>query len=349
MSLHANVGVTLDRFSLDVNFEVGDGELLAILGPNGAGKTTLLRALSGLLPIDDGCITLDDVVVDEPATDSFVEPERRSVGVVFQDYLLFSHLNALDNVAFGLRERGVARVAAREHARKLLANVGMEAYASSRPHELSGGQSQRVALARALAIEPSLLLLDEPLAALDARTRVETRQTVRGVLEQFGGARILVTHDAIDAFTLADRLLILEDGRAVQEGRAEDVLERPESEYVAELAGLNLYRGQADGRHIRVGTEVITVADEFRGEVLAVIPPHAVVLHAKRPEGSARNTWSGTIAAMERHGGRVRVRVAGAMPIVAEVTANAVSELGLAEGSNVWAAVKATEVDVQPR
>jgi molybdate transport system ATP-binding protein len=347
VSLDAQISLTLDQFTLEADVRVANGETLAVLGPNGAGKTTLLRALSGLLPLDGGRITVDDVVVDEPATDIFVQPEQRSVGVVFQDYLLFAHLSALDNVAFGLRRRGMRRAAARERARALLADVGMDARASAFPRELSGGQAQRVALARALAIEPALLLLDEPLAALDAQARVDTRHHLRGALEHFRGARILVTHDAIDALTLADRLCILEQGRVVQEGSADEVIEHPRSEYVAELAGVNLYRGHADGHRVHIGAEVITLADEHHGEVLAIIPPQAVVLHRKPPEGSARNTWPEVVAGVERHAGRIRVRLSGALPIVAEITTAAAVELGLTEGTQVWAAVKATEVQVQ--
>jgi len=267
---------------------------------------------------------------------------------VFQDYLLFAHLSALDNVAFGLRERGARRAEARTRARELLAVVGMADKHAARPIELSGGQAQRVALARALAIEPALLLLDEPLAALDVQTRVETRRQLREVLTHFSGARVLVTHDPIDAFTLADRLLILENGRVVQHGRPDEVLNRPQSAYVAELAGVNLYRGRADGEHIVVGDQVLTAADACDGDVIALIPPHAVVLHRSPPEGSARNVWAGVVSEMERTGGRVRVRVAGPMPIVAEVTPGAVGALGLIEGLPVWAAVKATEVEVHP-
>ncbi|MDQ1520666.1 MAG: molybdate transport system ATP-binding protein [Actinomycetota bacterium] len=348
MTVDAVIRTTLGTFSLDVEVHVDDGEILAVLGPNGAGKTTLLRTLAGLIPIDDGCISIDGNIVDEPASDRFVPPEQRSVGVVFQDYLLFAHLSALDNVAFGLRERGSGRSIARTRARSLLADVGMDAKHSARPHELSGGQAQRVALARALAIEPALLLLDEPLAALDVQTRVETRQQLREVLTRFGGARVLVTHDLIDALTLADRLLIVEDGRVVQEGRPDDVLGRPQSEYVAELAGVNLFRGRADGDQIHVGNEVVLAADACQGNVLAVIAPNAVVVHRDRPAGSARNVWPGTVAGMERFAGRVRVRIAGTMPIVAEVTPAAVAALGLVEGMTVWAAVKATEVEVHP-
>ncbi len=351
MSIDARVRVHLGAFTLAADLQVGDGELLAILGPNGSGKTTLLRVLAGLLPVDDGRVSIDGEVVDEPATDRFVGPEARSVGVVFQDYLLFGHLNALDNVAFGLREHGTRRAAARERALGLLAEVGMESQASARPHELSGGQAQRVALARALATEPALLLLDEPLAALDVQTRAETRRQLQQILGRFRGTRILVTHDPVDALVLADRILILEAGAVVQTGTPAEITSRPRSDYVAELVGVNLYRGRAHGDHVRVGAAVVTVAAECAGDVMLIIPPNAVVLHRERPSGSARNSWPGTIAGVEHLGTRtrVRVRVDGALTIVAEVTPAAVDALALTVGARVWAAVKATEIAVFPR
>jgi molybdate transport system ATP-binding protein len=342
------VRVALGPLSLAAALRVDDGEMLAVLGPNGAGKTTLLRALAGLLPIDDGCIRIDGTVVDDPNTGAFVPPEHRSVAVVFQDYLLFENLSALDNVAFGLREHGARRADARTRARALLAEVGVAAQAAARPRELSGGQAQRVALARALATEPKLLLLDEPLAALDVQTRGETRRQLQQILVRFSGARVLVTHDPIDALVLADRILILEAGDVVQTGTPDEITRRPRSEYVAQLVGVNLYRGRAVGDHIRVGDAIVTAAGVHSGDVMMIVPPNAVVLHREQPTGSARNVWPGTVAALEHLGarGRVRVHVVGPLTIVAEVTPAAVHELALTEGANVWAAVKATEVEV---
>jgi molybdate transport system ATP-binding protein len=350
VTLEASIRGTRGTFSLAADFEVGDGEILAVLGPNGAGKTTLLRTLAGLLPIDEGRISIDGTVVDDPAAEVFVPPEQRPVGVVFQDYLLFAHLSALDNVAFGLREQGVRRADARRRARQLLADVGAQEWADARPHAISGGQAQRVALARALATEPRLLLLDEPLAALDVQTRAETRRQLRLILERFPGARILVTHDPVDALALADRILILEGGKVVQVGTPDEITSRPRSQYVAELVGVNLYRGSADGDHIRVGDAVLTATGAHAGAVMMIVPPNAVVLYTDRPTGSARNAWPGRIAALEHLGvrGRVRVRIEGALPIVAEITPAAVLELALTEGTEVWAAVKATEVEVFP-
>ena len=350
MSVDATVKVAVGAFVLDAELEAADGEMVAVLGPNGAGKTTLLRALAGLVPIDEGSISIGDTIVDAPAHGRFVVPERRSVGVVFQNYLLFEHLSALDNVAFGLRERGVGRVAARTRARALLRAVGVDVREAARPRELSGGQAQRVALARALAIEPELLLLDEPLAALDVQTRVDTRRQLRAMLQDFAGARILVTHDPVDALALADRIVILEGGRVVQTGTPDEVTTRPRSQYVAELVGVNLYRGHADGVEVHIGSAVVTAAEPAAGEVITIIPPNAVVLHREQPHGSARNAWRGRVREVEHLGtrGRVRVRVDGPLAIVAEVTPAAVRDLELAEGCDVWAAVKATEVETFP-
>ncbi len=347
--LDAHVRVALDAFLLDVQLHVGTDELCALVGPNGAGKTTLLRALSGLHALDDGLVRVAGVVVDDPVHDVFVPPERRSIGVVFQDYLLFPHLTVLENVAFGLRAHGMRRVPARACALEWLEQIGLADRRDAKPGTLSGGQAQRVALARALAPEPALLLLDEPLAALDVQHRANVRRELRELLAGFRGARILVTHDAVDALTLADRIVILEDGRITQAGTPDEIAARPRSSYVADLVGVNLYRGTADGRAIRLDHgAILTVAENHHGPVLAVVPPSAVALHQTEPAGSARNVWPGVIGGMERYGDRVRVRVDGEVPIVAEVTADAVHALGLHTDARVWAAVKATEIAVFP-
>jgi molybdate transport system ATP-binding protein len=350
VSVDATVSIRLDRFDLDVSLQVAEEETVAVLGPNGAGKTTLLRALAGLIPIDAGRVVLDGDVVDDPAAGVFVAPERRGVGVVFQDYLLFPHLDALDNVAFGLREHGLRRSDARAQATKMLTGVGLADHLHARPAQLSGGQAQRVALARAVAVEPRVLLLDEPLAALDVQTRVEVRAALRSVFSNTRAARVLVTHDALDALTLADRLCILQDGKVVQTGTAEEVVAQPRTAYVAELVGTNLYRGDATGATVRLerGSAQLATASEHSGAVFAVVPPSAVVLHRHRPEGSARNVFAGSVTSIDRFGTRVRVRVDGALPVVAEVTPAAVTELDLRDGTPVWVAIKATEVSVFP-
>jgi molybdate transport system ATP-binding protein len=349
VTLRADVELTLGPLDLAVELGAGDGETVAVLGPNGAGKTTLLRALAGLLPLDRGRIVVDGVVVDEPSHRTYVPPERRSVGVVFQDYLLFPHLSARENVAFGLRANGMGRAEARRRADEWLARLGLAGRGGGKPSNLSGGQAQRVALARALAPEPKLLLLDEPLAALDVGIRVELRRELRTLLSDFGGARVLVTHELLDAVALADRIVVLENGCVAQEGPISEVSARPRSRYVADLVGINLLRGRARGSHVTLASGgVVVAADEIAGDVYVTVQPHAVALHRKYPEGSPRNVWQGTVRGTDLLGDRVRVHLEGAVPLVAEVTPAAVAELDLHDGVEVWATVKATELQVYP-
>jgi len=343
MMLDARLVVRRAGFILDIELAVAAGEVVALLGPNGAGKTTALRSLAGLTGLDDGHVTLDGVRLDrEP-------PERRRIGVVFQDYLLFPHLNALDNVAFGPRCRHVPRREAREAAREWLLRVGLAEHVRKKPRQLSGGQAQRVALARALAAEPKLLLLDEPLAALDARTRLDTRAQLRGHLASFPGATVLVTHDPLDALMLADRLIIVEDGAIVQSGDAATITAQPRTDYVARLAGLNLYRGHASGTSVRLpdGFTLVT-AVPLAGDAFVAFPPSAVSLFSARPEGSPRNTWPATVTAMARHGDALRIELAGPIPVAADITPAAAVQLELAPGREVWATVKATEATAYP-
>ncbi|MBM3675440.1 MAG: ABC transporter ATP-binding protein [Actinobacteria bacterium] len=345
--IDAAVGVRVGTLDLDATVTIEPGETVALLGPNGAGKTTFLHAVCGLRPVDAGRIVLDGAVVDDPVGHVFVPPERRRVGVVFQDYLLFEHLSARENVAFGPRCRGVGRVAAARAADALLARVGLSDLGDAKPCALSGGQTQRVALARALAGDPGVLLLDEPLAALDATTRDAVRRELRALLVGFPGARLLVTHDPIDAAILADRVVVLEQGRVVQAGTVTELAAQPQSRFVADLVGVNLLHGIARGDHVELDGGARLVAPEpAYGAVLAAIYPHAVSLHAREPAGSARNTWRGRVSAIELLGTRARVRVDGAVPLVAEVTPAALDALGLAPGAQVWCSVKATEVAV---
>jgi molybdate transport system ATP-binding protein len=349
VSVEARVEVARGDFVVDADVSAIAGETVVLLGPNGAGKSSLLRALAGLLPIDDGRICLDGTVLDDPSTGAWVPTEQRSIGYVFQDHLLFPHLSALENVAFGLRARKVSKTEARRRAAEWLERVGLAEYASARPGSLSGGQAQRVALARALVLEPRLLLLDEPLAALDATTRVEIRRDLRRHLAAHPGSRIVVTHDPVDAFALGDRVVVLEDGRVVQSGTVDDLREQPRSRYVADLVGVNLYRGVASGHQVLLsaGGE-LTVADSFAGDVLAVVHPRAVALHRRAPDGTPRNVWSGTVEHLDLEGDRVRVVVHAAVPITAEITRAAANELELRETTPVWVSVKATEFTVYP-
>ncbi|HET7488734.1 MAG TPA: ABC transporter ATP-binding protein [Acidimicrobiales bacterium] len=347
--LEADVALRLGVLDLEVALAVPAGETVAVLGPNGAGKTTLLRALAGLVPLDAGRVALDGIVLEDAAAGRRAPSEHRPVGVVFQDHRLFPHLSALDNVAFGLRARGVGRAEARRRAGGWLERVGI-ARAGDRPGALSGGQAQRVALARALATEPKLLLLDEPLSALDATARAAARRDLRAHLGEAVGARLVVTHDAVEAAAVATRLVVVEQGRVVQQGTLAELTARPRSRYVADLVGVNLFAGRAAGTEVEVGRFRLTVAEPVTGEVLVAVPPRAVALHRRRPEGSARNVWEGRVDAVEPGpaGDRARVAVGGPLPLVAEVTTAAARDLGLDGGGAVWLSVKATEVAVFP-
>jgi molybdate transport system ATP-binding protein len=345
--LDAHLVVRRTAFDLDVVLTAEAGEVVALLGPNGAGKTTALRALSGLTRLSAGHIRLGGTALHS------LPAERRRVGVVFQDHLLFPHLTALDNVAFGLRCEGVRRAESRRRAAEWLDRVGLAAHARSRPRALSGGQAQRVALARALAPRPRLLLLDEPLAALDAHTRPKIRSHLRRHLTGFTGVTVLVTHDPLDAMVLADRLVVIEAGRVVQQGTPAQIARHPRTDYVARLVGLNLYRGSARAHTVTLAGDLgqgltLDAAESSDGEVFLAFPPSAVALYRTRPDGTPRNLWRTTIAGLERHGDHLRVHLDHPLPAAADITAAAVAELGLAEGSEVWAAVKATETHVYP-
>jgi molybdate transport system ATP-binding protein len=349
--LDATVGLQLGALDLDVTISAASRETVVVLGPNGAGKTTLLRALAGLLPLAAGRIELDGRLLDDPRAGIRVATADRRIGVVFQDHLLFPHLSASENVAFGLRARGMRRAPARSEAHEWLDRLGIGDHAGSRPSALSGGQAQKVALARALALRPRLLLLDEPLASLDVTSRVEVRRELRRQLDGFAGARVLVTHDPVEAVALADRVVVIEAGRVRQAGTVSELRARPRSRYVADFAGVNLYSGVMRGDRLRtdLGSELSVVNDAgVDGPSFAIVHPEAVSLYRSAPVGSPRNTWSGTVGEIDRDGRRVRVRIDAPTPITAEITERAASELGLRAGSEVWVSVKATEVEVFP-
>ncbi|MEZ3183061.1 ABC transporter ATP-binding protein [Streptomyces pimonensis] len=342
--LDARLVVDRGSFRLDVALTAAPGDVVALLGPNGAGKTTALRALAGLAPLSAGHLRLDGVDLRR------TPPESRPVGVVFQDYLLFPHLTALDNVAFGPRCRGSGRTEARARAAGWLDRMGLAGHADAKPRRLSGGQAQRVALARALATHPRLLLLDEPLAALDARTRLEVRAQLRRHLAAFEAVAVLVTHDPLDAMVLSDHLVVVERGRIVQEGSPSDVARHPRTEYVAQLVGLNLYRGQAEGHTVRLGAgPAVSTTEDLSGPAFVAFPPDAVTLHRDRPTGSsARNLWRCEVAGLETHGDRIRAELTGELILAADLTTVAAAELDLHPGAPVWAAVKATQTHAYP-
>jgi molybdate transport system ATP-binding protein len=340
--------VNRDGFALDVALAIPPGRTVALLGPNGAGKSTAVAALAGLTPLDGGHIRLGGMTLDDPPDGVFVPPEDRRIGVVFQDYVLFPHLSVVENVAFGLRSRGVPKHEAHRQATPWLERLGIAGLETRKPRDLSGGQAQRVALARALIAEPELLLLDEPLAALDATTRVGLRHVLADHLAGFPGPRLLITHDPTEAFLLADEIHVIEGGAITQVGTAGDIRLRPRTRYIADLAGSNLVAGVAGAGVVAAEGHELHVGDtRISGAVLATIHPRAISLHRHRPEGSPRNTWETDITRLEHYGDRVRVQTGPPLALTAEVTPGAVEALDLHTGSAVWVSIKATEIGVE--
>ncbi len=345
MSLQLEATVR-DR-GVDLGFLVGDGETLAILGPNGSGKSTALGVAAGLVRPDAGRVVLDGRILSDPREGVQVPPHDRRTALLGQDPLLFPHLTALDNVAFGARVRGTSRQEARARAQEWLAEVGVGDLADRRPAQLSGGQAQRVAIARALAAEPQVLLLDEPLAALDVDVAPAMRQTLRKVLA--GRTAVIVTHDVLDALLLADHVVVLDGGSIVEQGPADQVLSRPRSPFAARLAGLNLVSGTWEDGQVRREDGVLVHGmpgdpAPVEGEpVVATFRPHAVAVYREPVTGSPRNSFTVTVTGLEPVGDLVRVR-AGSLS--ADVTVQSVAALELVVGQQVTFTVKATEVAV---
>ncbi|GGD11949.1 sulfate/molybdate ABC transporter ATP-binding protein [Nocardioides daphniae] len=354
MTLSLDAAVT-DR-DVAAQLEVADGETLALLGPNGAGKSTLLALVAGLLRPDHGTVTLDGRLltdVRDGRTHAWVPAYDRHVATLTQEALLLPHLSVRANVEFGPRAQGRSRREARATALEWLERVGVADLADRRPGSLSGGQAQRVAVARALAARPRLLLLDEPMAALDVEVTPAVRETLRQVLAEM--TCVVVTHDVLDAALLADRVAVIEGGRVVEQGRTTDVLARPRSAFGARIAGLNLLRGtwHADGGPTggelvaTTGERVHGIADGLpsRAEAVAVFRPSAVAVYSTPVHGSPRNTFEVTVTSVEPNGDLVRIR---AGHLAADVTAQAAAELGVGPGARVWFSVKATEVALHP-
>ena len=344
--LDAHVVVRRPGHTVDVRLAAEPGDVVAVIGPNGAGKSTFVRALAGVVPLDDGHVVCDGEAWDRPG-ESRTEIRRRGVGMVFQSELLFPHLSALGNVAFGPRSRGVARRTAEASALDWLTRLGVEDLAGRRPAQLSGGQAQRVAIARALAAEPRLLLLDEPLSALDVGVAMALRLELTRHLADFAGVAVLVTHDALDAMTVANRVLVIDDGLVAQEGTPAEVAQRPATDHVARLVGLNVLRGRSSGTTVRLADDTAVVTSTpAEGEVSACFSPAAVTLTVGEPHGSARNRWRGRVTSLAPHGAAVRVHLDAGAGLIADVTPASATQLALVPGAEVWATVKATEISV---
>jgi molybdate transport system ATP-binding protein len=359
--LDARLRVRRGSFLLDAELHVERGEVLALLGPNGSGKSTLLGALAGLVPLESGMVVVSGRTLTRHGGRDRVSvpPERRGVGLLGQDPLLFPHLSALENVAFGRRARGVAKRVAREDARKWLRDVGLDGFGARKPAQLSGGQQQRVAIARALAARPEVMLLDEPLAAVDVQTASAMRQLLRERLVETDTTTILVTHDVMDALVVADRVAILQDGRIIDEGPNARVLGVPRNQFIAALAGVNLVVGVADGVGLRCpdGRRFVGKQEGARpasgDEVAAIFSPSAVSIATEAPHAQDEpNRWSGVVTALEPWAGRVRVRVSGdhgEHDVIAELSAFEVAERALAVGRPAWLAVAEDAVSLHAR
>lgn len=361
MSLRAQIVVRLGAFELDIDFAVGGGEVVALLGPNGSGKSTLLSAVAGLLPPESGSVTLGDRTLsnfngDTGSRNISVSPHLRGVGLLGQDPLLFPHLSALENVAFGQRSQGKGRVTARHRAGEWLGAVGLSGFEDRRPSALSGGQQQRVAIARALAAEPDVLLLDEPMAALDVQTATLIRSLLRERIRATRTTTVLVTHDVLDAIVLADRVAVLQNGRIVDDGPKARVLGEPRNRFTAALAGVNLVSAEmiADGfvatpggRRLvgRTGGHRISVG----AAVSVVFRPSAVRVDAEiRADEATVNQWHATIDTLEPTSGGIRLRTLEDPKISVELSPIEVARQGLESGRRVSLSVSEAEVSIYP-
>ena len=339
-------------FELQAGFLAEPGATTVIVGESGAGKTSLLRLAAGLDPPERGRIALDGEVYAEPGAGIAVPAWRRDVGYVAQDYALFPHLTVEQNVAFGLRARGASRGTIAPRVAEALRRAGIADLGRRRPSMLSGGQQQRAALARALVLGPRLLLLDEPLAALDLQTRRLVRGELRDTLRALGCVTLYVTHSPIEALLFGDRIVVIEAGRVTQTGSRDDLLRYPRSRYVAELMGTNLFAGGVrtglGAGTVRTGDGDLAVSDPGEpGEVFVTVDPRQITIHPHAPEGSAQNVFVGPILELAPEppsGERIRVVLGTRPPLVAEVTREAVAGLALHEGMMVHASFKATGI-----
>lgn len=354
--LEAEFAVQLRDFPLAVSLSAEEGGMLVLVGESGAGKSTILNILAGLIDPDRGTIRLNGETYFDSAQGVAIPAYDRSVGYVFQDYALFPHLSVYDNIAFGFRAQGIPDRRLRLRVHEMLERLGVAELAASRPTALSGGQQQRVAVARALVLQPRLLLLDEPMSALDLQTRRQVRAELRRILAGLPCVTLFVTHSPFEAMAFGQRIAVVEQGRIAQVGAREDFLRHPRSRYVAELMGVNLFRGRVVARDQSGLAQVETsggilhvIVEDPIDETFIAVDPNEVTLHTEPPTGSAQNVFHGRIAELvpdPPFGERVRVVLDTHPRLVAQVTARAVHTLGLREGLEVYATFKATAASV---
>src|SRR6266581_462424 len=375
--LQASLDTHLNTFHLELSFSADAGKTTVLLGESGAGKRTVLRLLAGLLHPQRGHISLDSVTYFDSEQRIAIPPQERPIGYVFQDYALFPHLSTFENVAFGLRAQRLPRHLIHRRVGEALEQVHLTGLDERRPAQLSGGQQQRVAIARALVLQPQLLLRDEPLAALDVQTRREVRQELRHILSAAAITTVMVTHQYLEALLFGYHILVLEQGRVIQQGSQRDLLQYPRSSYIAELVGMNFFRGrvvrceagalctiqlQSNGRP---GIELSAALGEQMqaekmpapgDEAYVLVDPRSITLYQALPDSSARNVFEGEIIQLlhlgtnfgngSEHDGRVRVSILiddSAPPLTAEITEASATRMGLSEGKKIYATFKATE------
>lgn len=349
--LEANVQARAGRFEVACELAVEAGKAVALVGASGAGKTTVLRALAGLVHPQSGRVSCDGACWYDADRGIFLTPQDRSCGMVFAEYALFRHMSALENVCFGLRALGSGRAMAQTKARELMVLFDIESLASRRASTLSSGEMQRVAIARALATSPQVLLLDEPLSAVDVERRAPIRASILRHIEEAGIAIVVVTHDPIEALLFARDLIVMEGGAVVQRGRAPDLRERPKSRYVAAFAGVNLYEGMAKPETGGISTVAVNGAElavigRWEGRVAIVVDPDAVVLSKDKPRSSARNCLEGPVVQAYAEGNAVRVSIASTPPVIARISQKSAAELDVKPGAFLYASFKAGEVRV---
>lgn len=343
-------------FALDAAWQSPVGTTTVLVGESGAGKTTALRLLAGLERLDEGFVALGEHRYGDAAANVHRPAWQRNIGYVPQDYALFPHLSVFENVAFGLRAARLPRSDIRRRVAEALALLGLDSMAGRSSHQLSGGQQQRVALARALVLGPALLLLDEPLSALDLQTRRSVRGELRALLQRLPCVTIYVTHSPVEALVFGDQIVVLEAGRVAQAGDRDALLRHPRSPFVAELVGTNLFVGRASAGGQGFGPAIRTVDGLFEltdipgaDTAYLTVSPREITLSRGLPNSSAQNVLLGTVRELIPEppaGERVRVVVDARPTLVVEVTREAVTSLGLAEGQPVHAAFKATGVRV---
>jgi molybdate transport system ATP-binding protein len=352
--LRVEARTRLGGLELDVALEVAAGECLALAGLSGAGKTSVLRVAAGLVRPARGIVQANGATWLDTGRGIDRPPEERRCGYMFQEYALFPHLSAWQNVAYPLR--GLPRGQRRARAQELLERFGLGGLADARPRTLSGGERQRVALARVLAREPSVLLLDEPLSALDARTRAGAARELAAVLRQVDAPALLVTHDFSEAAQLGDRVGVIDAGRVVQEGTPSDLAAAPRSAFVADFTGAvvltGFARAGADGlTHVELdGGGDVASTDGGAGAVAVTVFPWEIAIEPadERRHGSAQNRLSAEVVSITTVGNRVRLGLTGPQPLAAEITAASAERLGLRAGARVTASWKAAATRLVP-